>query len=33
MKYGKYAEVEARIWKALTALVDEPDLTVVVVVD
>ena len=28
MEYGKYAEVEARIQMALTALSDEPDLTV-----
>ena len=28
MQYGKYAEVEGRIRKALAALADEPDLTV-----
>ena len=33
MEYGKYAEVEARIRKALTALADEPDLTVMAAAD
>ena len=33
MDYGKYAEVETRIRKALAALADEPDLTVVAAAD